>query len=307
MSPPDEMRPPDEMSAKTETTEGQSAGAAVGPDDQLEGQLSAAVKDFQRLTSKSAEDLRGSADNSNERLRQPPEDLPRPSPQQKPGEDLQKVLSRITSERKALYDRLSAIDSQAKRLETATKRRPSRAFSRYLVGICIGVAATLAWQSYGEATKQIIATSAPELGWSPEGKQMIAGWVQQLGWTKPQADAEGTAVRSSVPETPQAAPVVQTAPAAVAPSIAPAIDPEQVQQMMQSLATLGQTVEQIAAGQDQMVRVVARLESAVAELNAKIPEPRPQPPAAAARKPARVPPRQSSRPPIASSRTPIPQ
>jgi hypothetical protein len=39
----------------------------------------------------------------------------------------------------------------------------------------------LAWQSYSDAAKQVIATSAPELGWSPEAKQMIAGWVQQLG------------------------------------------------------------------------------------------------------------------------------
>jgi hypothetical protein len=45
-----------------------------------------------------------------------------------------------------------------------------RGFIRYLVAICIGVAATLAWQSYGEAAKQIIATRAPEMGWSPDSK-----------------------------------------------------------------------------------------------------------------------------------------
>ena len=48
----------------------------------------------------------------------------------------------------------------------------------------LGVAATLAWQSYGETTKQIIATKAPELGWSPETKETIASWMQQIGWTK---------------------------------------------------------------------------------------------------------------------------
>src|SRR5215470_13081309 len=67
------------------------------------------------------------------------------------------------------------------------KRRGSRGFVRYLVAVLIGVAATLAWQSYGDAAKQVIATSAPELGWSPEVKQMIAKWMQQLGWTKPPA------------------------------------------------------------------------------------------------------------------------
>jgi hypothetical protein len=302
------MSPPDETSAKTEATERQSAGAAAGSDDRREGQLRAAVKDVQRLQSTSAENLRGSDSKSNEQLRESAEELPRPSPQRKAEEDLQKVLLRLTSERNVLYDRLSAIDSQAKRLETQTQRRPSRAFGRYLVGICIGVAATLAWQFYGEATKRIIATNALELGWSPESKQMIAGWVQQLGWTTPQADAESAAVRPSAPEPPQVAPVVQTAPAAIAPTIAPSIDPEQLQQMTQSLATLGQAVERIAAGQDQMAREITRLDSAVAELDAKIPEPRPQPPAAVARKPARVPPQsaQSLRPPIASSRAPKP-
>jgi hypothetical protein len=56
-----------------------------------------------------------------------------------------------------------------------SRRRPaSRRFARFLLAICIGVAGTLAWQSYGDATKQIIATRAPDLGRSPETKQMIA-------------------------------------------------------------------------------------------------------------------------------------
>src|SRR5262249_44316594 len=54
-------------------------------------------------------------------------------------------------ERKAIYDRLVAIENQM-------KRRGSGGFTRYLVAILIGVAATLAWQSYGSAAKQIIAT-----------------------------------------------------------------------------------------------------------------------------------------------------
>ena len=87
-------------------------------------------------------------------------------------------------------------------------RRPSRGFSRYTLAICIGVAATLAWQSYGQATKQIIATRAPDLGWSPEAKQTIADWVEQLGWTKLPTSRETAAA----PETAQVATVEQTAP-----------------------------------------------------------------------------------------------
>ncbi len=160
-----------------------------------------------------------------------------------------------------------------------SKPASSRGFTRFLVAICIGVAGTLAWQSYGEAAKQIIATRAPELGWSPETKQMIASWMQQLGWTKP------LAVES------KASPVTQTAPENAAPKApaTPALDPAQLQQMARDLATLRLTVEQLAAGQ-------AKLEAADVEILEKInPAPPPQPPAAPARKPVPVQP-PSSRP-----------
>jgi hypothetical protein len=196
--------------------------------------------------------------------------------------------------------RLLAKEGQTKRApESQTKRRASRAFVRYLVAICIGVAGTLAWQSYGAATKQIIATRAPELGWSPEAREMIASWVQQLGWTKPLVGPENTAVRPAVLETPQASPVAQTAPQTVAPKapVAPSVDPEQVQQITQSLAALRQTVEQIVAGQDQIAREIKQVLAADTELLSKIPAHPPQPPAARARKPMPAPPRSSSRAP----------
>ncbi|HTE75998.1 MAG TPA: hypothetical protein VK653_04565 [Xanthobacteraceae bacterium] len=251
------------MAAKIELTERQSAGAAAGSDNKLNQQLRAVVEE--RL---------GPHRNPLE------EEEPVERDDLRPG--ITPYLDHEASERKAIYDRLVAI-------ENAMKKRGSRRFGRYLVAILIGVAATLAWQSYGEAAKQIIATRAPELGWSPEAKQMIATSIQWIGWTKPPAGPEK-----------QAPPVAQTAPAT------PSLDPGQVQQMTQNLATLRQTVEQLAGGQDQMARVIARLEAAVAELIAKIPEPPAQPSVAPARKPTPVPP--SSRAPIAppSSRTPIP-
>jgi len=46
---------------------------------------------------------------------------------------------------------------------------------------------------------------------------MIAGWMQQVAWTKPPAGQENAAVRSSVPQTPQAVAVAQTTPEAVMP------------------------------------------------------------------------------------------
>jgi hypothetical protein len=238
------MDPADEMAAKIEPTEHQSAGAVAGSIDKLDEQLRVSV-----------------------------EALLHPSPPPKPVEELDDLLSGIThhlddeaSERKAIYNRLVAIENEM-------KTRGSRGLARYLVVFCIGVAATSAWQSYGEATKQIIATRAPELGWSPEAKQMIASWVQRLGWTKPPAGPENTAV--------QAAPVAQTAPETVAPKApaAPSLDPEQVHQIALDVAGLRQNVEQLSASQDQMAREMrlemARLETDLVNILLKIPEPPP--------------------------------
>jgi hypothetical protein len=190
-------------------------------------------------------------------------------------------LDNEASERKAIYDRLVAIENQM-------KRRGSRGFVRYLVAILIGIAATLAWQSYGDAAKQVIATKGPELGWSPEAKQMIASWTP--GWKKPPASPEKIAPETAVPKAPPA----------------PSLDPAQVQQITQSLAAMRETLQELAGSQGSMARDVARLESAVAEILLKIPEPPPQSPVVPARKPTPVPP--SSRAPIAppSSRTTIP-
>src|SRR5215831_18030779 len=39
------------------------------------------------------------------------------------------------------------------------------AFARYLIAIFIGVAGTLAWQSYGGAAREAMAKWSPQLGW----------------------------------------------------------------------------------------------------------------------------------------------
>src|SRR5260370_4151072 len=150
----------DEMAANIETGERQSAGGAA------------------------------SDEKVNEQLRVAFNDLLRPSPQQISGEDVQSPrishqLDYGTSERKATDNRLLAIENQ-------TKKRSSRGFTRYLLAICIGVAATLTWQSYGEAAKQMFAAKAPELGWSPATKQMLGHWVEQLDWTNLPATRQTT-------------------------------------------------------------------------------------------------------------------
>lgn len=231
------------------------------------------------------------------------EELQRSDAHLRPVEDLHSLLLRIshhldfeTSERTTIYYRLRAIDEQMRKIMKQTRRRHLRAFARTLTAILIGVAATLAWQAYGDQAKQAIATGAPALGWSPESKQMIAGFVEQLGWTKRAAEADTAPVQATALQTAQAPPAAP-ALASTAPP-APAVDPEQVRDIVQSLGAMRQSLDQIASGQDQMAREIARLQSADTEILEKIPAP-PRPPAVApARKPMSVAPAAPSRAPV---------
>jgi hypothetical protein len=302
----------DEMVPKRETTERQLEDAAAAPFDSLKEQLRAVFEERPSRQSKPVEDLHGSDDRLDEPLRTTRKDFQRPSPQRKPEEEDEPVErddlrlgitsypDHEASERQANYDLL---------IENKMTRRSSRGFARYLVAILFGVAATLAWQSYGDVAKQIIATRAPELGSSPEAKQMIANSIQQLGWTKPPAGPESTAVRPPAPQT-----VASTSKAPAPPSP----DPQQVQQIETDIAAVRQaverhfadvraTVEQLAASQDQMAREITKLQASNQEILGKIPAPPPKR-LAPARKPTPIAP-PSSPAPVAppTSLAPIPR
>ena len=150
-------------------------------------------------------------------------------------------------ERKAIYDRLVAIENQM-------KRRGSGGFARYLVGILIGVAATFAWQSW---TKPLGGHENTTVGPSALETPQAATVAQTASET----------VASKAPAT-------------------PSIDPEQMQQLTRSMTTLQQTADQIAAAQDEMKRAIVNLASGVVEVLVRLPAPPPpQPPAAPAHKP----------------------
>jgi len=179
-------------------------------------------------------------------------------------------------------------------------KRAARALARFLIAVFIGVAATLAWQSYGEAAKQMLARRAPQLGWllslattnSPPHPEIVA--------EQPSLPA----VQASEPDAPQAAPVAQAAPDMIAPTApaAPSPDLQQLEAMARDLAAVRQSVDQLAAGQEQMARDIARLQAAEKNIRHSTSAPPPSKPAAApARKPmppsAQNPPQISAAPP----------
>ena len=152
------------------------------------------------------------------------------------------------------------------------------------------------------------------LAYTTDNVRIDPGWIEQ----STQLGRMPLAVRASIPETSQTA-IVATAPETVAPktdaasveqeqaaqtqslpslpqtaiiapeTVAPRtdaafVDQEQMAQTPQSLASLPQTVEQLAAGRAQIAPKEAKLPAADVEILAEIPVPRPRPAAALARR-----------------------
>src|SRR5262249_13876045 len=211
---------------------------------------------------------------------------------------------------------LGSADLRADRLLSDTPsggRRAWRALFRFVIAAFIGGACILAWQSYGEAAKQKLASWAAQ-----------HGWMQLLPGLKP-SDA---VVQESPPDSAQAASAAQTAPEVAAP-IAPAVhesspDPaqapstarpasdvaapippavpspemqQQLEAMARDLAALRQSVNQLAVGQEQMARDIATLKTSALQ---------PKPTAAPARKPVPNPASQAAPKIIAAPALPPP-
>jgi hypothetical protein len=143
----------------------------------------------------------------------------------------------------------SSIDKTIMRPSLA--KRVSRGLARFLFVFGIGIAATLAWQSYGDVARAMIANSSPQLGWL----------------------------------APQTAPAVPAAPDAV-PTVA-ATSPE-LQQLTVGLAFVRQSIDQLAsqlaADRRQLSGDIAKLQADEQEILHKLATP-PRPAGAPAPKP----------------------
>jgi hypothetical protein len=132
----------------------------------------------------------------------------------------------------------------------ASRKRPVR----FLITFCLGIAATLAWQSYGDRARGMIANLYP-----------------QLGWLAPQAALAQTTGATTAAAT-------------------PSVDQQEFKAMSLNLAAVRQRVDQLAAqlaaGQEQVTHdFTLKLQAAEQDILGKIPAP-PQPAAAPARRPA---------------------
>jgi hypothetical protein len=130
-------------------------------------------------------------------------------------------------------------------------RRMLRSFTRFSIAVLIGVGATLGWQSYGDAVKEMVIARAPTLA-----------WLLSTSTTKPPVVA-----------TTSSGPVQQLEPLAF------------------NLDIVRRSVEQLATKQEQMAQNIAALQAVEEDIRQKmsstppaptpqaasIPQPNPQP------------------------------
>jgi hypothetical protein len=141
-----------------------------------------------------------------------------------------------------------------RKIDRLASRRPPRGkrgshrFVRFLITFCVGVAATLAWQSYGDAAREAIAGAYP-----------------QLAWLAPQAES----LAQAAPDT-----AVPAAPAAPSP------DPQELKAMSVDLAAVRQSVDQLAAelaaGNQHIAGDIASLQASQQAILRKIAAPAPR-------------------------------
>jgi hypothetical protein len=149
----------------------------------------------------------------------------------------------------------------------ATSRPPIggrilRTLTRFFIAVVIGVGATLAWQSYGDAARQMMAAQSP-----------------LLAWLLPASETN--------------------APVAAAMSPDPA---QQIAPLASNLEVIRRSVEQLAAKQDQMAQNIVLLQATEEDVREKMafasaaqqaaasPQPRPQQPRAQPAAPRALPP-----------------
>jgi hypothetical protein len=161
-------------------------------------------------------------------------------------------------------------------------KRAPLALARFLITFGIGVGATLAWQSYGDAAREMIANASPQLA------------------------------RLALPAAPVAQHPAETIASAGTPA-PPSPGQQQFGAVSLDLDAVRQSVEQIAANQDQMTRAIAQLAAGQEQMTREIaklqsleqyllyknsePPPRPAPAPRPAARPVQPP---AAQPPVAA-------
>jgi hypothetical protein len=142
------------------------------------------------------------------------------------------------------------------------REQPSRGkrgtLARVAIAVCLGAAAILAWRSYGGPARDMIATLAPVFGQNSTRPAADPPPVPRMPDPAPAQAAASPAVETSPPPV-QTASITTAATTAANEPAAASADHQQIDTMARDVAALRQTVEQLAAGQQQLKDEIAKL------------------------------------------------
>ena len=147
-------------------------------------------------------------------------------------------------------------------------KRTALALARFLITFCIGAAATVAWQSYGDAAREVVASSFPQLGWLAPQPAPIA---------QNAADMTALAAAASSSRDQQQFNAMSLELDAMRQS---------VDRIVTSQERVTRSVDQLAAGQEQMTREISKLQVLEQYILYRNSEPPTRPAPALARNPA---------------------
>jgi hypothetical protein len=158
--------------------------------------------------------------------------------------------------------------------------RAVRSFARFTLAACIGVGATLVWQSYGQSAKQMLATWVPQLGWV--ASLPLIGPSPGPDIATPLAPPAAVEVPTSAAAQPTPLGQTESDTVVLAAPLAPSelVQPEA---MARDLATIQQTLEHLMAKQEEMARDIVKLQVAEEDIRRKISAPLPRQAAASGR------------------------
>src|SRR5215470_3622467 len=184
-------------------------------------------------------------------------------------------------------------------------KRALFAVVRFLIFFCIGVSATLAWLSYGDRAREMIASQS----YGGAAREMIASLYSQLSWLAPQAepvapntpDVIGLALPSASSHDQQQPNAMLLDVEALRQSIdriatVIAFSQEQMTSSADRIATsqeqIARSVDQLTADQEQLTREITKLQEIERSIRSKNSEALPRPASASAPKPIPASPKQ---------------
>ena len=170
------------------------------------------------------------------------------------------------------------------------RKRALRTLSSLPIAFCVGVAATLAWQSYGDTAREMIANAYPQLGWlAPQSEPLTQNAPDAIALAAPAAPAFDQQQLNAIAIDLDA---MQQSIDRIAPGIV--AGQEQMARSIDRIAAtqeqIVRTVDKLTASQEQAMREITKLQAVEQYILYKSSEPPPRPAPAPARNPAPRPP-----------------